>query len=311
MPISSTPPGTDPEWATDPDTTLEPSGPKKALGWVLGERPGFNVFNWWMNLVYQWIDYAKNALSELDTTKAEKSGGVYTGDLNPDANDTRSLGTGGGTPKRWKVNASTLDVSSTITLPSGTPNLVGDLIPVTTDTDVDIGDGSHRIRKIWSTDADFSDDVTVSGDLAVGTLASDLVPDSNSRVLGDATHRYALFARDIAFGDLGTKPLNKLSSACVILASCHVQDDGTLDSNYNVASATKDATGRYTVTFTNAVGSANFPLVSCDDQTGSVDPRIMSAALGVSGGTCKVKSLNHTGADSDAAFNLVVFGVAP
>lgn len=310
MPISSTPPVKDPTWATDGGTTLEPSTPKKALGWVTGERPGFNVFNYWMNLVYLWVAYAKAALTELDSTKFEKTGGTITGDILPEASGTRKLGNTT-TPLRWTVAATTINVSDTITLPSGTPNLVGDLIPVTTDTDCDLGDSSHRYRKVWSTDADFSDDVTVSGDLAVGTLASDLVPDGNTRVLGSAANRYALFARDIAFGDLGAKPLNKVSQDCIVLAACHVQADGTLDSDYNVASAVQDATGLYTVTFTSAVGSQNFPMVSCDDQTGSVDPRIVSAALGISGATCKIKSQNNAGADADAAFNLVVFGVAP
>ena len=34
----------------------EPSDAVKHQGWV-GERPPLNVFNWWMNLVYQWIEW--------------------------------------------------------------------------------------------------------------------------------------------------------------------------------------------------------------------------------------------------------------
>ena len=47
-----------PEWATAGITTPEPSQPKKEAGWVGGgEKPPLNFFNWWMNLVFLWIQF--------------------------------------------------------------------------------------------------------------------------------------------------------------------------------------------------------------------------------------------------------------
>jgi hypothetical protein len=45
-----------PEWASG-GTKTEPSSAKKALGWVFGERPPFDFFNWWQDLVSDWIVY--------------------------------------------------------------------------------------------------------------------------------------------------------------------------------------------------------------------------------------------------------------
>lgn len=47
-----------PEWASDPGAVItEPSAGKKAQGWLSPEKPPDGQFNWWMNLVYLWIDY--------------------------------------------------------------------------------------------------------------------------------------------------------------------------------------------------------------------------------------------------------------
>lgn len=54
-----------PIWADAPTSPIpdgtalpivEPSDAVKHQGWVI-EKPPFNVFNYWMNLVYQWIAY--------------------------------------------------------------------------------------------------------------------------------------------------------------------------------------------------------------------------------------------------------------
>lgn len=44
-----------PVWATG-GTITTPSGPKQALGWVV-EKPPLSFFNWFQNLVYQWLGY--------------------------------------------------------------------------------------------------------------------------------------------------------------------------------------------------------------------------------------------------------------
>lgn len=50
-------PTTLPTWATDGGTTVEPTSGEKAAGWVAGTRPPARWFNWWMNLLYTWIQY--------------------------------------------------------------------------------------------------------------------------------------------------------------------------------------------------------------------------------------------------------------
>lgn len=46
-----------PIWATGGGAAIvEPSGPKKALGWVV-EKPPHEFFNWLLNLIYQWIEW--------------------------------------------------------------------------------------------------------------------------------------------------------------------------------------------------------------------------------------------------------------
>jgi len=44
-----------PSWATGAASILEPSDGKKAQGWVPGEQPPASFFNYWQNLVGQWV----------------------------------------------------------------------------------------------------------------------------------------------------------------------------------------------------------------------------------------------------------------
>lgn len=43
-----------PEWASGGSGSVEPSSAKKLLGWIV-EKPPYQFFNWWMNLVYLWL----------------------------------------------------------------------------------------------------------------------------------------------------------------------------------------------------------------------------------------------------------------
>lgn len=45
-----------PVWATSGDV-VEPGSGKKSLGWVDGEKPPAEFFNWWQNATYQWLEY--------------------------------------------------------------------------------------------------------------------------------------------------------------------------------------------------------------------------------------------------------------
>ncbi len=52
-------PASQPQWADGGSAQItEPSSGKKTLGWVK-EKPSFAFFNWFWNLVYQWIAWAK------------------------------------------------------------------------------------------------------------------------------------------------------------------------------------------------------------------------------------------------------------
>jgi hypothetical protein len=46
-----------PTWATSSPNILEPSEGKKAQGWVPGEQPPASFFNYWQNLVHEWVSY--------------------------------------------------------------------------------------------------------------------------------------------------------------------------------------------------------------------------------------------------------------
>lgn len=45
-----------PEWATGAADVVEPSAGKKGTGWVNGERPPPEYFNWWQELVHDWTE---------------------------------------------------------------------------------------------------------------------------------------------------------------------------------------------------------------------------------------------------------------
>lgn len=90
-------------------------------------------------------------------------------------------------------------------------------------------------------------------------------------------------------------------------AWCVIQPGGTtiLDS-YNVTSITRDDTGRYTLTFTNAMASANYAVfvtAANDARMGYVSAKSTTA--------CTVRTLSLstlTDADPSAAIHVVVFG---
>lgn len=46
-----------PEWASDQDNIEEPPAAKKKTGWVAGEKPPHQWFNWFFNLVYLWLEW--------------------------------------------------------------------------------------------------------------------------------------------------------------------------------------------------------------------------------------------------------------
>lgn len=57
-----------PTWATGAASILEPSDGKKAQGWVPGEQPPAAFFNYWQNLVGQWITDLSSRMSAMEAS---------------------------------------------------------------------------------------------------------------------------------------------------------------------------------------------------------------------------------------------------
>ena len=67
-----------PEWDKNETDTTEPTTSRKDDGWVVTasvpEKPPYQMFNWWQNNVYKWIDWLKDKVSSnvtIITTQAE------------------------------------------------------------------------------------------------------------------------------------------------------------------------------------------------------------------------------------------------
>ncbi len=56
------------DWIPDNDPTLleEPTDPKKAAGWLALEKPPYQFFNWFWNLVSQWIRFFDTTTNQYD-----------------------------------------------------------------------------------------------------------------------------------------------------------------------------------------------------------------------------------------------------
>lgn len=67
-----------PTWATETSLLQDPGIAKQATGWA-GEIPPVQYFNWWMNLVGQWIFYFKNQLNNLSNQSLNYDAVIGTG----------------------------------------------------------------------------------------------------------------------------------------------------------------------------------------------------------------------------------------
>lgn len=74
-----------PVWATDADTTLEPSAGQKAAGFTIATRPPARWMNWLLNTIYGWCAYLSDGLftatgsSDAVTGTAVDGHGVVAG----------------------------------------------------------------------------------------------------------------------------------------------------------------------------------------------------------------------------------------
>jgi hypothetical protein len=65
-------PTTLPRWASDVTAAItEPNEGQKNTGWVTAQRPPHQYFNWWMRLVYFWIQWLDGFLNEAHTWAAK------------------------------------------------------------------------------------------------------------------------------------------------------------------------------------------------------------------------------------------------
>lgn len=71
-----------PKWADGAGAAIvEPTEGQKDLGWVPGQKPPAQYFNWWKRLVYQWVAYLDGLTNEALTwaSKHTFSAGLASG----------------------------------------------------------------------------------------------------------------------------------------------------------------------------------------------------------------------------------------
>lgn len=99
--ITATQPADELTWATDGGTRVAPTGGQKATGWTDGQRPPFNVFNWIIGIIADWIEYFEDATDELDAAKLSVNGlNGMVGDLFPTVDDAVN---NGADASRWST----------------------------------------------------------------------------------------------------------------------------------------------------------------------------------------------------------------
>lgn len=74
-------PGATPNWNTDGTNRTTPSAGELAAGYAVNQVPSSSKLNWWMNTVYQWIQYFADQVFSggLTSTGAAPNGSGVTG----------------------------------------------------------------------------------------------------------------------------------------------------------------------------------------------------------------------------------------
>lgn len=193
--ITGTPPADLPRWADGASghsaSVSEPTELKKDTGWVAPTPPSAAEFNWYQNLVYQWVAYIDPSLTELDVGKFASDGSQeFDGDFIP-ATDGNNLGEISG--KRWDAYLNALLVASGATFAANI-TVVGDILAGTNGSDIGASAGNRF-------DA-FLRDVNIGRNCAIDTMTSNLIADVNGRDLGDDTHRWDAFLDSVEINSL-------------------------------------------------------------------------------------------------------------
>ena|SRR5579859_21858 len=60
-------------WNSSLSNNVDPGGAKKALGWVTNEQPASSTFNWYMQLVEQWLAWLQGLFGYSNTWTAQQT----------------------------------------------------------------------------------------------------------------------------------------------------------------------------------------------------------------------------------------------
>ena len=87
---------------------------------------------------------------------------------------------------------------------------------------------------------------------------------------------------------------------------------GTIRASFNVTSVTKNATGDYTLNFTNALADANYAIVGSSGGTNGTTAGaiyLYDQATARTSSLCRILGITTAGGTTDAAqFNVAIFG---
>ncbi len=102
-------PTSKPNWipSDDPEKITAPSGSKQNTGWLSGEKPPFQFFNWFWNLISKWIAYLEEITDALGTMATQNANAVtITGGSISGITDLAVAdgGTGAGTASDARAN---------------------------------------------------------------------------------------------------------------------------------------------------------------------------------------------------------------
>ncbi len=298
-------PADDPVWNTGGANRTTPLLAKQALGWDVGEEPPSSYFNWFMFYTGEYVAHYKTAVAALNDGKLDRDGGnTVTGNILPDSNVTRDLGS---IAFRFddvfadRVDTNTLTVNTTVG--SG-------LIPTTTAL-YGLGTGANRWANVFGVAAAFDT-------LVVNTSALPDLP--GGAFLGiRGTPFLSLVARDIEADDVrvyrftqpsGIGDLAYLSSLATPLVVCKQTSTAASPtavlstSHLNVTTITHPFVGDYTVTFDVAINEDASVLVTTQSTGVTV-----AAAIAAGGGSMSVSLRNSiTGAAVDGRFSVLIIG---
>jgi hypothetical protein len=126
-----------PNWATSGTNIVEPPDGKKASGWIAGEQPPASYFNYWQNLVQQWVEWFDEA-AHTDGDAATFANVQVNGTLGTTGDTT--VGTDGAANLQVNGALTATGLATVGTLTTGGLTTVGGNLDVNGNSDVHGGD---------------------------------------------------------------------------------------------------------------------------------------------------------------------------